>query len=209
MGHTVYIPAAGRYRGGYRSEKGLFLTCAALSAGVTLGALYFCRTTAPAVQTPFLHQYFSPLLSGQTPAEVFRNTAASLLLFLAAAFISGLCAAGQPIGAALLIYRGFGIGLSAAQLYSVRGAAAIPAAAVLFLPKALAAEGTAGLAVRELIRSSNGLLRYLVTGQPPEEGESRSLRMYCVRFAVLAAISLFIAAADAVLSYLFSGLLRS
>ena len=64
-----------------------------------------------------VHQFFMPLYGGNTLFAVMKNTFFSVAAVLIAAFIGGLSAVGQPLGAALLMYRGFGIGLSAAMIF--------------------------------------------------------------------------------------------
>ncbi|MBQ8961745.1 MAG: hypothetical protein IJ071_11130 [Ruminococcus sp.] len=151
------------------------------------------------------HQFFSPIFSGNTAAEVFRNTFLSSAAFITAAFFIGLSAAGQPFGAALALYRGFGIGASAAGMYLSEGASALPAVLVLLVPKALAVSAVSVLAVRELFRSSGTLLRFFLFG---ENGARRpSAKLYLIKYGVLMLLSLLISGADAAMNYFFAGLL--
>lgn len=197
MKHIKYIPVHGK-------STGFLLMCAAAAAGVGVGSLPAVSSAGEA--SPWLHQYFSPLLCGDTVAEVFTHTFLSSLLFLAAAFLSGTFVFGQPVGAALLIYRGMGIGISVSAMYAEGGFRYLPAAVVLILPFALADLFISLVAVRELFRSSNDLFRFMVNGEK-RSSERGGFRIYCIRFAVLAAVSLLLSLAVPFASYLFGGLL--
>jgi len=106
-----------------------------------------------------------------------------------------LSAFGQPLGIALIIYRGFGIGAASAALYSAYGSSAVLKVLVLLLPKALAVTLVSVLAVRELMRASQCVLRFWTYGGIPDE-RSADLRRYSLKFAVLMLISLLISLAD-------------
>lgn len=178
--------------------------CAACAAGVAIGSL-------PAVNmagdcSPWVHQYFSPSLCGDTVSAIFTRTLLSSLIFLAAAFLSGTFVFGQPVGAALLVYRGVGIGASVSAMYAAGGLRSLPAVVVLILPFALADLFVAVIAVREVLRSSSDLLRFMVSGEK-RSSERSSFRLYCIKFAVLALISFIISLAVPLMSYVFGGLL--
>ena len=192
MKHLQYIPAQTGKNAGFALMTG------AITSGVVIGSLPAIRLAGE--HTPWLHQYFSPLLCGDTVFAVFGKTLLSELLFLAAVFLLGAFAFGQAAGAAMLVYRGVGIGVSVSQMYSAGGLRSVPAVA------ALAVSLIAILAVREAMRSSNRILLFFASGKSIGS-ERRGLRMYCIRFAVLIIISLFISAADSLLNYIFAGLL--
>lgn len=178
--------------------------CAACAAGVAIGSL-------PAVNmagdcSPWVHQYFSPSLCGDTVSAIFARTLLSSLIFIAAAFLSGTFVFGQPVGAALLVYRGVGIGASVSAMYAAGGLRSLPAVVVLILPFALADLFVAVIAVREVLRSSSDLLRFMVSGEK-RSSERSSFRLYCIKFAVLALISFIISLAVPLMSYVFGGLL--
>lgn len=198
MKHMQYIPVQGR------RNTGFFLLFAAIAAGVVIGSV---PAVAEAGQTSlWLHQCLTPLLCGGTVLEVLGRSLLSSFLFLSAVFLLGLFAFGQPLGAALLVYRGTGIGISVSAIYSTGGLASLPAVFVLGLPVSLAVSFISALAVRELIRSSNGLLRFAVSGSS-RDSERGGFRSYCIRFAVLFIFSFIISVAEALLSYVFAGLL--
>ncbi|MCQ2490770.1 MAG: hypothetical protein MJ079_04180 [Ruminococcus sp.] len=197
MKHIKYIPARGK-------DTGFILMCAVCAAGVIIGSLP--AVSSVGADCPWLHQYLSPTLCGDTVFSIFARTLLSLLLFLAAAFLSGMFALGQPLGTALIFYRGAGIGISVSAVYAAGGLRSLPAVVVLILPFALAELFAAVIAAREVIRSSNELLRFMISGCK-RSSERRSFRLYCIRFAVLALISFIISLSVPMVSYLFGSLL--
>ncbi|MBR1593085.1 MAG: stage II sporulation protein M [Ruminococcus sp.] len=183
-----------------KRNRGFFLMTLAVIAGTAIGSFNY-----GAGDIPFLHQYFSPVYSGNTLTDVFGNTFMSLALFSAGAFIMGMFALGQPFGVLLLMYRGYGIGISASMMYYTMGFGAVPAVMILLLPKAVCTVIVSMLAVRELMRSSCMIFRY-ITGRGGDEPERRFFRLYCIKFAVIILISALISAADALMNYLFAKL---
>ena len=197
MKHVKYIPARGK-------GAGFILMCTACAAGVALGSLPVISTAG--ADCPWLHQYFSPALCGDTVFSIFTRTLLSSVIFLAAAFLAGTSAFGQTVGTALLVCRGVGIGVSVSSVYAAGGLRALPAVAVLILPFALAELYIAVIAVREVIRSSNAQFGFMVSGGK-RSSERSSFRLYSARFAVLTLISLIISLAESLASYIFGGLL--
>lgn len=169
-------------------------------AGIVIGSFYAVKNGHS--RNAAVHQYFMPLYCGDTLFAVMRNTFLSVGAVIFAAFLGGLSAVGQPLGAALLLFRGFGIGASAAMMYSLFGVKAFGGVMVLILPKAAAGIILSVLAVRELFRLSGAMLSFAVKGEARDDSR-RSFRLYCIKFAVLAVIALVISAADAALNYFF------
>lgn len=181
----------------------ILLLSVLVAAGIITGAVYEVKDSSPL--SHWLHQYFAPVYSGSTIMQVMVNTFKSSCLFIAAAFLTGFFAFGQPLGAALLIYRGFGIGASAALMYSLEGSAALPAVAVLILPKAIAVVLISVLAVRELMKASGAVLAWWISEDSRDDNRI-SLKLYCLKFIVLIILSFIVSAADAALNYAFSAL---
>ena len=190
----------------YTADKrrgSIFLLSLLVIVGIAAGTAF--AASGSRLSPWWVHQYFSPVFSGNTAAEVFRNTFLSSAVFITAAFLGGLSAAGAPIGAGLAFYRGFGIGASAAGMYLSLGGAALPGVLVLLLPKAVAVSAVSLLAVRELFRSSGILLRYFVLGET--DLRKGSAKLYLLKYGVLLLLSLLISGADAAMNYFFAGLL--
>lgn len=182
----------------------LFMLNIAVLAGVAAGAVI--AAAGKGSGSPLLHQFFSPAYSGDTVLEVFRNTFLSGAAFIAALFLLGFFAFGQPLGIAMLIYRGVGIGAAIAQMYAVSGAASLPSVLVLVLPKALIMAFTASLGARELLRLSRTMLLFLFRDELPDEKMSRTIKLYCIKFLVLLFLLLLTALADSAVNYIFMDL---
>lgn len=176
-----------------------------IAVGIAIGSILEVQNYE-AVKSPWIHQFFSPIKCGRTPLEMFVNFFLSSGIFIGIAFFIGLFAFGQPIGIAMLIFRGIGIGVSVAGMYEVYGADAFSAIMLLILPKAAISVIIDLLAVRELIRTSNILLGFIVTGEYHDD-KRRSFRLYCIKFIVLIIISLITSALDTALNYAFSYML--
>ncbi|MDE5584301.1 MAG: hypothetical protein K2J08_11445 [Ruminococcus sp.] len=185
-----------------KRNMGFFLMYTAVAVGIIGGAVYAVKNSA---ESPLVHQYFLPSHCGNTLYQVFKNTFLSLAVFIIVAFFMGISASGQPVGVAMLIYRGFGIGASVSAEYLGKGANALPSVAVLMLPECMTAVIISVLAVREIFRSANSLFVYLIQGSPHNNNEN-NFRLYCLKFSVLIAISAVISVITAILNYIFSGL---
>ena len=135
------------------------------------------------------------------------HTFVSLLLFLGAAYLAGLFAFGRACGLALLMYRGIGIGVSAALMYVMYGKAAVLPVVFTFLPRASASAFIAAVAVRESVRNSRAILAFCMNEYDSSEN-SVSFKLYCLRFIVLIIFSILISAADGAVIHLYSSLSR-
>lgn len=186
------------------SDRGALprLLCAAMIAGIIAGSVYQAKNAA--APTVLVHQYAAPVYANANVFVYALGSFAVTSLFLAAAFLTGLFAFGQPVGAALIFYRGFGIGASAALLYGTFGAKAAAAVFLLLLPKALGYSFISIVAVRELIRASNFSLFCWISEDAP--ARRTSFKLYCVKFLALIFIALIISALDAAANVLFAGL---
>ena len=181
-----------------RGTSFLVLSFAA-ALGILAGA--FCVSRGFSADSPWLHQYFSCNDCIRKFAVIFRHSFLSSALFLAAAAVLGLSAVGQPAAAALLIYRGFGVGAATAAVYGASGFGAVSSVLTLIVPKSAALLTVSVLAVRESIRSSSEILYYLAIGEAPDR-RTNELKLYIIRFAVLLLISTVISIGDALLNVL-------
>ncbi len=175
-------------------------------AGVTAGAFLAAFRGTDEL---WLHQRFSPIYSGNTLLEVFGNTFLISGMFLAAEFLFGFFSCGQPVGLALLVFRGFGIGAAVAQMYMSGGFGAVVPVLVLVVPKALAVSFVTALGAREMLKMSNVQFRFLFRDELPDEKISRAVKLYFIKFIVLLLLILFIAMADSALNYIFIDLYQS
>ena len=187
-----------------QSRKALtLLLCIMAAGGIIAGSIY---GAAAGGQPPvWLHQYFLPSGREVPVLEQMRNTILSSGLFIAAVYLMGLSAFGQPVGAAMIVFRGFGIGLASALLYSEYGSSALPKVVILLMPKALAVTFISVIAVRELMRASGCVLKLWVYGEVVDE-RIVDLKRYSLKFAVLLLLSLLITLADGAVSMIYSKL---
>lgn len=173
--------------------------------GIIIGSI--TAVSATDCKSEWLHQYFSPICSGNTLFEVFRNTFVSSFIFLLAIFILGLSAIGQPVGIGLLIYRGVGIGFSVALMYLQSGIEAVPAVLLLVVPKAAAIIFLSSLAVREMLKLSCSQFNYLFRGSASDNKNNSVFRLYCIKFAIIAVILMIVSVLDSALNYVFMDLI--
>jgi len=181
----------------------VYILAAFLIAGIIAGAFFQAKYSPD--PSAAVHQYAAPVYHGESLIRYISHSFALSVITLTAAFVLGFFALGQPFGPLLLIYKGFGIGASAAFLYSSFGTKAALSVAVLILPKAFFSALVLILGIRELLRASVYTLSCWTGGDKSEHQEA-ALKLYCTKYLVLILISLIISASDAGINLLFAGL---
>ena len=195
MKHISYI--------GNRSRKtSIILLSILVIIGIIIGSIY--QTVKLPEPSYWLHQYFAPVFKGINLFEYMRNGIFISIAFTALVFLLGFFAFGQPFGIALLVYRGFGIGASAALMYTLYGGKAFVLILITVLPKAAALTFIAVLAVRELIRASVFSLSCWIS-ENGNDSKRMSIQLYCLKFIVLAVMVIIAAAVDAAINFAFAG----
>lgn len=185
----------------------LLLLNMAIVAGIAAGAAAVAlNRDSGMTDSLWLHQFFAPVYSGNTVLDVFKNTFVMSGIYLSLIFILGFFSLGQPLGIILLVYRGFGIGVSVAQMYILSGMESLPSVIVLLLPKALALSFIAALGVREMLKLSCELFSFLFKDELPDEKMGRTVKLYAVKFLVLLFLSLLVSIIDSALNYIFMDL---
>lgn len=194
MKHISYI--------GNRSRKtSIILLSILVIIGIIIGSIY--QTVKIPEPSYWLHQYFAPVFKGINLFEYMRNGIFISIAFTALVFLLGFFAFGQPFGIALLVYRGFGIGASAALMYTLYGGKAFVLILITVLPKAAALTFIAVLAVRELIRASVFSLSCWIS-ENGNDSKRMSIQLYCLKFIVLAVMVIIAAAVDAAINFAFA-----
>ncbi|MBO5448629.1 MAG: hypothetical protein J5994_04815 [Ruminococcus sp.] len=187
-------------------KSGFFaFLCGAALMGVLLGTVSYCCSDGVFLQKLGLAQ--SDFIRSRMAMDYASLMAGSLWrtsLFIAAAFVCGLCAVGQPAAIALLVFRGMGLGLTMAQLYSTYGSSGILPAAGLILPGAVISTLAIVTAVRESVSLSNILLRISLS-ERQENGLLEPVKLYAAKFMVLEAAIAVSAGADCICNYIFIG----
>lgn len=186
----------------------LFLLNAVVVMGIAIGAAITVMHKGHATESIWLHQFIAPIYSGNTILDVFKNTFLSSAFYMLAVFLLGFLSCGQPVGIALLIYRGVGIGVSVSQMYIFYGINSLPAVLVLTLPKSLVLAFIASLGVREMLKISSIQFEFLFKDKLPEEKMQKTVKLYCIKFLVLILSVLLVSVIDAAVNYFFINLLN-
>jgi hypothetical protein len=124
------------------------------------------------------------------------------LLFLALAYLLGLCAGGLPLLLLLPVIRGLGLGVVNGWLYMTYGATGVGYSVLVLYPATVVSIIVMLAACKESMLMSSDML--LMLNGKLERVES-SLRLYTTRYFVLLLSSLAAAALDALCFAAFSG----
>ncbi|MDO4944633.1 MAG: hypothetical protein Q4E74_05450 [Ruminococcus sp.] len=188
----------GYYKGGFFA----FL-CGTALMGVLLGTISFCLSEGDFLKGLGLAQAdFIQSRKAMDYAQIMVSSFSGATAFLAAAFICGLCAVGQPLGLCILLVRGMGLGLTLAQLYSAYGKSGMLYSAGLVLPGAAVSTLALVFAVREAVSLSNIYLRISLSGRQ-ENGLLDTVRLYGAKFLVLISALAASAGIDCLCNFLF------
>ncbi len=103
------------------------------------------------------------------------------LLWMLLALLIGMSLVGVPFSYALLLFRGMALGTVLAQLYLIQGVTGCLTALLFVMPYALAGIFLYATGMRESLRLSSGMFRFLCL----DRGEKPELRLYLIRYAVL------------------------
>ncbi|MCL2300481.1 MAG: hypothetical protein FWC27_10105 [Firmicutes bacterium] len=124
-------------------------------------------------------------------------------LFMMAAFLLGLCAAGLPFLLLLPVLRGAGLGVVSGWLYMTYGLPGVGYSALVLSPAAAVSALIMLAYCKESMLMSGDML--LVLGNKQDKMES-SLRLYTTRYLVLHLVSVLAAALDALCFAAFAGI---
>ncbi|MDR1928147.1 MAG: stage II sporulation protein M [Oscillospiraceae bacterium] len=141
--------------------------------------------------------------------SLLGNVAAYLnhdILFLLAAYLLGLCAAGLPLLLLLPLLRGLGLGVVSGWLYFSEGLRGLGYSILVQYPAAVISMLILLAAAKEGMLMAGDML-LTVTGK--QERVESGIRMYSLRFLVLAVLCVPAALLDALCFSAFSGLFAS
>jgi len=124
-------------------------------------------------------------------------------LFMLAAFLLGLCAAGLPFLLLLPVLRGMGTGVVSGWLYMACGLPGVGYSVLVLCPAAAVSVLIMLAYCKESMLMSGDML--LVLGNRQDQMES-SLRLYVTRYLVLLLVSILAAALDALCFAAFAGI---
>lgn len=125
-------------------------------------------------------------------------------MFLGAVFVLGFSAIAQPVEIGVLVFRGMGLGVTMAQVYTQYGTTGIAICAVLIVPSALISAYALIIGTREAVYMSNLLMTNSLSDRP-SEGMLSSVKLYGTKFLVLEAVCAVSAAVDCLCSVIFAG----
>lgn len=194
-------PLAERIAAGWK----LILLTALFTAGMAFGAVLVKSSANHEWLEKLLNllQEYSIMRSSQSLFSTMCNSLFANLLFLAVAFIAGLCAMGLPFLALLPFVRGLGMGAVFGYLYSAKALAGVGYCLLILLPGAILSTATLLIGCREGITMSFDVFS-VINGKKTLDGY-HNFRLYCIRFGILLALLACASLADALFAKAFSG----
>lgn len=190
--------------GVYKTGFFAFLIGAVL-IGALMGSVSYCFMDSDGYSKLALFQngYFSARQSGDF-GEILIKSFSGATLFMAAVFLMGFSAFGQPAVIAVLLIRGMGFGVTMAQFYSVYGKRGVLMSAVFVLPSAVITTSALAAGAREAVGLSNLLLGITLSDRQ-ENGLRQAVRLYGAKFLVLEAVLAVGAGIECICTVLFMG----
>jgi stage II sporulation protein M len=173
--------------------------------GMVLGAI-FAKNIDFSVLSKLDFLFYSNIRtrSIQPFLSVFTASFASSFLFIFFCFLCGLSVWGMFIIPVVLVFRGFGLGLTSGYLYSSYGGNGIVFNLIVILPGAFICCVAILLAAREGTRFS----RRIAVGGKYQGGiiSRTNIRLYLLRFGAFLGIAFLSAITDLILSACFAGM---
>lgn len=183
----------------------LILLTALFAAGMAFGAVLVKYSADHEWLEKLLHllQEYSIMRSSQSLFSTMCNSLFSNLLYLAVAFIAGLCAMGFPFLAILPFIRGLGMGAVFGYLYSTKALTGVGYCLLILLPGAILSTATLLIGCREGITMSLDV--FAVMNGNKTLDSYHNFRLYSARFGILLVLLACASLADALFAKAFSG----
>lgn len=141
-----------------------------------------------------------------TVLKFFLNDFLPLSAALFFLFLLGFFSFGQPLAVLTVFYRGTAVGITASFYYLMLGIKGILAILILLFPFAAASGAVLIFGTRESVKYSNSFISYMLK-KNSDAKKSESIKIYAVKFAVLALFCLLISAVDCITACFFTGLI--
>lgn len=176
--------------------------CIMVLIGVLMGTITYCFA-----QGDFLNQLFNAQENFITVRQekdllsIMTSSFFGAAVFLAAAFLCGLCPLGQPFEVILLVIKGMGIGLTLSQLYTGFGSQKMLLSIGLVVPGAVISSISLVFAVREALCLSNIYLSISIS-DVQQDGLRETIKLYAVKYLILLTVLAASAGIDCLCSYL-------
>ncbi len=156
-------------------------------------------------QLQFLTREYFTTRGEQPILSTFLSSLSTSALYLVSAFFLGFFALGQPICVFIVLFRGFGLGISMGQIYLNYQMNGFLYCLVLIAPVAVLFTLVLVSALKDSIQMSNLFLALFF----PKLGTAtaEALKTYGIRYLAYAILAVVIAALDAGMNFLFSGIL--
>ena len=188
-------------------NKGLLVLIGLTLVGVLIGSALIGGMSSETVELlSFMTDGFIKSRVEQSILSTLSSSLFTSALFLMITMLFGFSAISQPLIVFMPLFRGLGIGFSMGYLYSFYGLKGILICLVLILPNALLSSLTLVIGCREAMRLSAMFLKFAM-GSPEQEAVRGAIRLYLGKFSILFAIAAVSSVIDAVLTFLFAGML--
>ncbi|MGN0612259.1 MAG: hypothetical protein ACI4JB_00020 [Porcipelethomonas sp.] len=154
----------------------------------------------------FTHNMYKSA-EGLLTIRQFLRSLVPILVLLAVQFFSGFFAFGQAFAAVTAVSRGAAAGISAALVYLAMGKGGFFAVLLTVFPFAVTSAAVIILGARESAKLSGQIAKFSFFG---ESGENTSpdVKLYSLKFGVLAVFGIVLSAADVLISYFIGGMLH-
>ncbi len=170
-------------------------------AGVVSGTLIFISNPEnERFRTAWLSQYLTGI-AVMTPFKVFACSLIPVVLMLVFQLLCGLFAFGQPFCVSTLVMRGIAGGIASASIYAQYGYKGFFLILIMLVPMLIFNMYILSLGARESIRLSNMTAGFIFGKNNDGVCE---IRLYLIKFLVLAGFALASAVIESALIYFFA-----
>ncbi len=155
----------------------------------------------------FLTQEYLSIRGEQSVLSTFLTSISTLSIYLVSGFLLGFFAFGQPCCIFIILFRGFGLGLSMGQIYLDYQAQGVIYCLVLIVPAAVLFTLILTAALKDSIQLSNLFLAVLFPRFGNLAAQESLLKVYTIRYLVYFLLTFLIAALESGMNFLFSGII--
>ena len=175
------------------------------TVGMVLGAVIIKNNNNAVISafTDIFKTYITARKSQSIMAN-FLNSLSVNSIFLLSAFVLGLCAVGIPLISVLPVIKGLGMGMLSGYMYSKFALSGLGYCVLIIYPGLIMSAFALLLSCSTAVSTSYEMLLSLSSNKTIK-GEG-SLKFYCTKFVLIAAITILSSVLDAVVLRLFSGM---